>query len=132
MSFRYYQLTFPVLVAFATTEHASAQKVVQPTFTNGFTQNQIYSMFKGSISRIVNAVLDSFERTGMENVICMWKMKANGTTKHMIYQYVITVVTSEIYANEGVRFVSVGFCKNLARSLNLSSLYIWCFDSYSR
>ena len=52
----------PVLVAFITTEYASAQKVVQTVyssfaaFKSGLSQNHIYFMFKGIIYRTLNIV----------------------------------------------------------------------------
>ena len=62
---------FPVLVAFTTTEHASAQKVVQPILTfcgiyKWIKSNNIYLMFKSFTSRILKIVFDKYEKKNQE------------------------------------------------------------------
>ena len=59
---------FPVLLAFTTTEHASARKSSE-TYTHvlkqlqtGFSQNYIYLIFRTIISRILNIVLEKYEK----------------------------------------------------------------------
>ena len=69
--------TCSVSVTFTATEHASAQNVVQhiypsfAAFTNRFSQNHIYLMFKSIVSRILNILLNKYwkKKKKME-----WKM----------------------------------------------------------